>query len=132
MNGKLIELAKKAQKNAYAPYSNFKVGAAILTKSGKIFTGANVENASYGLSCCAERNAIFKAVSEGETQFSKIVVFGDTEEPISPCGACRQVMAEFGDFEVILVGKNGNIKKTTVSELLPYNFDKEHLNKWRV
>ena len=129
MENKLIELAKNAQKKAYAPYSKFKVGAALLTKSGKIYTGANVENASYGLTCCAERIAIFKAVTEGETEFLKLVVVADTEEPISPCGACRQVMAEFGNFEVILVGKNGNIKKTSVSELLPYSFGKENLNK---
>lgn len=129
MENKLIELAKNTQKKAYAPYSKFKVGAALLTKSGKIYTGANVENASYGLTCCAERIAIFKAVTEGETEFLKLVVVGDTEEPISPCGACRQVMAEFGNFEVILVGKNGNIKKTSVSELLPYSFAKENLNK---
>ncbi|OOC42240.1 cytidine deaminase [Thermosipho sp. 1074] len=129
MSNKLITLAKDAMKRAYAPYSNFKVGAALLTKTGKVFTGSNVENASYGLTCCAERIAIFKAVSEGEKEFDTLVVVGDTEDPISPCGACRQVMAEFGDFKVILVGKNGAVKETTVGELLPDYFKKEHLNK---
>ncbi|ANQ54361.1 cytidine deaminase [Thermosipho affectus] len=129
MSNKLIALAKDAMKRAYAPYSSFKVGAALLTKTGKVFTGSNVENASYGLTCCAERIAIFKAVSEGEKEFDTLVVVGDTEDPISPCGACRQVMAEFGDFKVILVGKNGAVKETTVGELLPDYFKKEHLNK---
>ncbi|MBT1247392.1 MULTISPECIES: cytidine deaminase [unclassified Thermosipho (in: thermotogales)] len=129
MSNKLIALAKDAMRRAYAPYSNFKVGAALLTKTGKVFTGSNVENASYGLTCCAERIAIFKAVSEGEKEFDTLVVVGDTEDPISPCGACRQVMAEFGDFKVILVGKNGAVKETTVGELLPDYFKKEHLNK---
>ncbi|ABR31353.1 cytidine deaminase [Thermosipho melanesiensis] len=129
MDEKLINMAISAKSNAYAPYSNFKVGAALLTKSGKIYTGSNVENASYGLTCCAERVAVFKAVSEGEKEFDTLVVVGDTEEPISPCGACRQVMAEFGNFNVILVGKDGKIKKTSVEELLPYHFKKEHLDR---
>lgn len=125
----VINEAFKAKEKAYAPYSKFKVGAALLTKSGKVYTGCNIENASYGLSCCAERVAIFKAVSEGETEFDTLVVVGDTDEPISPCGACRQVMSEFGDFEVILVSKDKKVKKTSVKELLPYSFEKENLEK---
>ncbi|MBO8140038.1 MAG: cytidine deaminase [Thermosipho sp. (in: Bacteria)] len=125
----LINEAFNAKEKAYAPYSNFKVGAALLTRSGKIYTGCNIENASYGLTCCAERVAIFKAVSEGEKEFDTLVVVGDTDEPISPCGACRQVMSEFGDYEVILVSKNRKIKKVSVKELLPYSFEKENLEK---
>lgn len=128
----VVNEAFKAKEKAYAPYSKFKVGAALLTKSGKVYTGCNIENASYGLSCCAERVAIFKAVSEGETEFDTLVVVGDTDEPISPCGACRQVMSEFGDFEVILVSKEKKVKKTSVKELLPYSFEKENLEKWRM
>lgn len=118
----LIEKAIEAMRRAYAPYSNFKVGAALLTKSGKVFTGCNVENASFGLSVCAERVAIFTAVAAGETEFEKLVVVANTSSPVSPCGACRQVMSEFGDFEVILANTNGDTMKTRVSELLPYAF----------
>ncbi|SHH20444.1 cytidine deaminase [Thermosipho atlanticus] len=125
----LIEKAFQARENAYAPYSNFKVGAALLTKSGKIYTGSNIENASYGLTCCAERVAIFKAISDGEKNFDTIVIVGGTKDPISPCGACRQVMAEFGDFNVILVSKDKKIKKMTVKDLLPYSFEKENLKE---
>lgn len=125
----LIELAKKVRENAYAPYSHFKVGALLITKSGKIFTGVNVENASYGLTICAERTAIFKAVSEGEKEFEKIIVIADTKEPVSPCGACRQVMAEFGNFKVILANTQGLWIETTVEELLPYSFEKKDLKK---
>ncbi|WP_456398487.1 cytidine deaminase [Mesoaciditoga sp.] len=119
----LIEIAKKARENAYAPYSNFKVGAALETKSGKIYTGANVENSSFGLSMCAERIAIFKAVSEGEREFKRLAVIANTKDVVSPCGACRQVMAEFGNFEVVLANTSGKIKITDVSSLLPGAFD---------
>jgi len=119
---KLIEKAIEAMHKAYAPYSNFKVGAALLTKSGRIFTGCNVENASFGLSICAERVAIFSAVSAGELQFEKLVVVANTDSPVSPCGACRQVMSEFGDFEVLLVNTRGELVRTRVSELLPRAF----------
>lgn len=114
---------------AYVPYSHFPVGAAILTRSGKVYTGCNIENASYGLSNCAERTAIFKAVSEGELEFDKIIVTGDTEGPISPCGACRQVLAEFcaPDMPVILTNKAGDTLETTISELLPGAFNQEHM-----
>ncbi|QTA38021.1 cytidine deaminase [Thermosipho ferrireducens] len=129
MLNKLIQMAIEAQKNAYAPYSNFKVGAVLLARSGKVYTGSNIENASYGLSCCAERIAIFKAVSEGEKEFDTLVIVGNTDEPISPCGACRQVMAEFGDFKVVMANNTGKVKETRVKELLPYAFEKEHLGK---
>jgi cytidine deaminase len=119
---KLIEKAIEAMNKAYAPYSSFKVGAALLTKSGRIFTGCNVENASFGLSICAERVAIFSAVSAGELQFEKLVVVANTDSPVSPCGACRQVMSEFGDFEVLLVNTRGEVVRTRVSELLPRAF----------
>lgn len=120
---KLIEIALKAKEKAYAPYSKLKVGAALLTKSGKVYTGCNIENSSYGLSICAERVAIFKAISEGETEFEKIVVVAETDEIIRPCGSCRQVMSEFGDFEVIMVSGKGEISESSVRKLLPYNFN---------
>ncbi|KAF2962111.1 cytidine deaminase [Fervidobacterium sp. 2310opik-2] len=125
----LIEIAKEVREQAYAPYSNFKVGAVLVTKNGKVFTGVNVENASYGLTNCAERTAIFKAVSEGERDFDTLVVIANTDKPVAPCGACRQVMAEFGNFKVILANTKGDWIETTVQELLPYGFDKSDLEK---
>jgi cytidine deaminase len=123
----LIERAMQVRSNAYAPYSNYAVGAALLTRSGKNFDGVNVENASYPLSMCAERNSIFKAVSEGERDFAVIVVA--TENGGSPCGACRQVMAEFGvETRVITVDAEGNVVlDTTVEDLLPAAFQPEDL-----
>lgn len=119
----LIEIAKNASKNAYAPYSGFKVGAALLTKEGKIFSGCNVENASYGLTMCAERVAIFKAVSEGYHNFKKMVIFVDSDILFTPCGACRQVIAEFSqDIEITIVSKNKTLT-TNIRELLPYTFE---------
>lgn len=120
----LISAAKEAYRYAYAPYSMFAVGAAILTDEGKIVTGCNVENASYGLSMCAERTAIFKAVSRGIQTFRAIAAVADTAEPISPCGACRQVMAEFcpPDLPVYLSNLTGKTLIMTVRELLPYAF----------
>ncbi|CAO1612016.1 cytidine deaminase [Brochothrix thermosphacta] len=120
----LIEEAKAARERAYVPYSKFKVGAALMTKEGKVYGGCNIENASYGLTNCAERTAIFKAVFEGERTFEKMVIVGETDGPISPCGACRQVIAEFcePDMPVILTNLNGNTQETTVSELLPGAF----------
>ncbi|HBJ80705.1 MULTISPECIES: cytidine deaminase [Pseudothermotoga] len=120
-NDELIELAIDAMKRAYVPYSNFRVGAVVVSKSGKIFTGCNVENASYGLSICAERVAIFSTIASGE-EIEKLVVVADTPQPVSPCGACRQVMSEFGDFEVVLANTNGDIITTKVSDLLPHAF----------
>ncbi|MGO3732188.1 MAG: cytidine deaminase [Vagococcus sp.] len=119
-----IEHAKKAYQKAYVPYSEFPVGAALVTKTGKIYEGCNIENASFGLTNCAERTAIFKAVSEGDKEFKHLVVMGRTKAPISPCGACRQVLVEFcePDMPVTLCNLNGDTKETTIQELLPYSF----------
>lgn len=127
---KLIALAKTASSMAYIPYSNFCVGAALVTEDDEVFLGCNIENASYGLSNCAERTAIFKAVSDGKRRFKKLVVIGDTKEPISPCGACRQVICEFcsKDMPVILANFNGDILETTVGELLPFAFSPNDLD----
>ncbi len=123
----LIERAMDVRSNAYAPYSKYAVGAALLTRSGKTFDGVNVENASYPLSMCAERNAIFKAVSRGEREFDVIVVA--TDNGGSPCGACRQVMAEFGlDTRVLTVDADGEVVlDTTVEALLPEAFQPHDL-----
>jgi cytidine deaminase len=120
---KLIASARAVQKNAHAPYSKFKVGAALLTKSGKVFTGVNVENASYGLTNCAERVAVGKAVSEGHRKFQAIAVVAPSSD-LSPCGACRQVMAEFGDCVVICADsrKTRRVRIHLLSELLPHAF----------
>lgn len=125
----LVKLAIEARKNAYVPYSKFQVGAAILTSNGKVYTGCNIENASYGLTNCAERTAIFKAVSEGEHKIDVIAIAGDTEGPISPCGACRQVISEFsdGNTKVILTNLNGDTEETTISKLLPGAFTPKDL-----
>ena len=123
MRQKLLLKAKEAMNNAYAPYSLFRVGASLLTKDGKIFTGCNVENASYSMTICAERVAIFKAVSEGYTEFEALLLVSSSGEFTPPCGACRQVMAEFGNFLVIMAYKNGNFKENKVSELLPISFE---------
>ena len=122
MDKELLEAALVARERAYAPYSKFLVGAAVRAESGKIYTGCNVENASYGLTVCAERNALFSAVGAGERKFTALCVMGDTEEPISPCGACRQVMAEFKVPCIILVNLQGDVKEYTLEELLPYGF----------
>ena len=118
------ESLKRLLKNSYSPYSGFRVAAICLMKDGKSFGGVNIENASYGLTNCAERTAFFKAVSEGERQFQHLVIAGHTPEPISPCGACRQVMAEFfePDLPVTLVAKDKSTVVMTVKELLPYSF----------
>ncbi|HEM4767662.1 TPA: cytidine deaminase [Streptococcus suis] len=120
----LIELAVKNSQKAYVPYSKFPVSAVLVAKTGEIFTGVNIENASFGLTNCAERTAIFKAISEGVKDFSEIIIYGETEKPISPCGACRQVMAEFfdKDLKVTLVAKDQSTVEMTVGELLPYSF----------
>ncbi|MBE7147529.1 cytidine deaminase [Bacillus mycoides] len=121
---KYIEEANKMLSKAYIPYSKFPVGAALVTKEGKIYTGCNIENASYGLCNCAERTAIFKAVSEGERDFSYLVITGETDGPISPCGACRQVIAEFCNpkMPVLLTNVKGDEKEVTVEQLLPGAF----------
>ncbi len=124
----LIAQAIEARKRAYAPYSRYKVGAALLGKSGKVYMGCNVENASYSHTVCAERTAILKAVSEGELEFEAIAVV--TRNGGSPCGACRQVMVEFAPELTIYIGdKNGEYRSTTMSELLPDSFTPKHLEK---
>lgn len=125
---KLIEAAKRARENAFAPYSNFKVGASVLTKSDEIFTGCNVESATYGLTVCAERVAIWKAVSEGEKDFSHIVIVADTKILTPPCGACRQIIWEFcGDIPVTLANLQGDTETFQMTELLPRAFDTKFL-----
>jgi cytidine deaminase len=120
----LVRQAKQARARAVAPFSGFKVGAALETTRGKIFSGCNIENASYGLTLCAERVAVFKAVSEGEKKFSRIVVVADTARLTPPCGPCRQILWEFcGDIEVVLANLRGKSRTVQLSELLPYPFD---------
>src|SRR5699024_4388792 len=116
--------------NAHVPYSNFRVGAALESQSGVVYTGCNIENAAYTPSCCAERVAIFKAVSSGEKKFSRIAIIGDTETPIAPCGVCRQVMIEFFDntTTIYLTNLKGDVKETNINELLPYAFGPEALD----
>jgi len=123
----LIDLANTARQRAYVPYSNYPVGAALRAKTGRIFTGVNVENAAYPQTMCAERVAVFKAVSEGEKEFEVISVV--TDNGGSPCGGCRQVLAEFGlDTIVLMADRNGKLlKETTVKELLPQAFTPDHL-----
>lgn len=131
----LIELAKEARINAYAPYSGFMVGAALLTRDGKVYTGCNVENASYGVTSCAERTAFFKAISEGERSFSAIAIVGGKKDSpddgvCAPCGVCRQVMREFtdaGEFKIIMCDGEGGIITKTLEELLPLSFGPESL-----
>lgn len=128
---KLYDSALAVFKNSYSPYSKFKVGASILLKNGEIINGTNIENASYGLTNCAERSALFAAYSKGyrKEDIDKMMVIGDVESPISPCGACRQVMSELMDSEseVVLTNLKKDIKVMKVKELLPYSFDKEVL-----
>jgi cytidine deaminase len=124
----LIEAAKQARENAHAPYSNFRVGAALRSTSGRIFGGCNVENATYGLTMCAERVAIFKAVSEGERGFSALAVITDTEVLTPPCGACRQLIWEFcGDIPVSLANLKGKVEVSQMKELFPRPFDDSNL-----
>ena len=121
----LIEKAKRARLKAYAPYSKFKVGAALLTKRGKVYTGANVENATYGLTVCAERIAVFKAANRGDKDFVKIAVVADKNPPVTPCGACRQVLSEFTkDLKIICANLQGKVKTYTLRGLLPQAFEK--------
>ena len=125
---RLVRAARAARRRAHAPYSRFRVGAAVLTGSGKIITGCNVENATYGLTVCAERVAVFKAISEGHRRFARIAVVADTDAPTPPCGACRQILWEFGgDLEVILASLT-EIKATLrMKDLLPLPFDRRLL-----
>ncbi|HUN62737.1 MAG TPA: cytidine deaminase [Candidatus Sulfotelmatobacter sp.] len=124
----LATAAQQARQNAHAPFSNFKVGAALRTASGKIYGGCNVENATYGLTVCAERVAIFKAISEGERQFDAIAVATDTDSLTPPCGACRQLIWEFcGDVPVIMTNLKGKVETIRMRELFPKPFDSSNL-----
>lgn len=125
-DSELVALATAARERAYTPYSHYAVGAALLTSSGRVYTGCNVENASYGLTICAERTAAVKAVSEGDRQFVAIAVV--TENGGTPCGACRQVLAEFGlQMRVLVADKDGHYRAYLLSELLPDSFDSSKL-----
>jgi cytidine deaminase len=124
----LIEAAKKARENAHAPYSHFKVGAAIEDSQGRIHTGCNVENATYGLTICAERVAVVKAISEGARGFRRVAVVADTEALTPPCGACRQILWEFcGDAELILANLDGKSEKLRITDIFPRAFDASFL-----
>jgi cytidine deaminase len=125
---KLIEAALAARENAHAPFSKFKVGAAIEDQGGRIFTGCNVENATYGLTVCAERVAVFKAISEGARKFTRIAVAADTDVLTPPCGACRQILWEFcGDVELTLVNLAGKAETLRLRDLFPRPFDASFL-----
>jgi cytidine deaminase len=126
----LISAASRARENAHAPYSQFRVGAALRANSGRIFTGCNIENSSFGLTVCAERVAVFKALSEGERRFDAIAVVADTERLTPPCGACRQILWEFcRDAEVVLANLSGQITMRRVPDLLPDAFDASFIEK---
>ena len=126
----LIGAARKARRNAVAPFSRFKVGAALETADGTIVTGCNVENATYGLTMCAERVAVFKALSEGHRTFTRMAIVADTREPTPPCGACRQILWEFGgDLEIILANARRETARFRLSELLPHPFDARFLSE---
>ncbi len=136
MNKKdFFNLAKEAMKNSYAPYSNYNVGAVLLCKNGNIYNGCNIENASYSLTNCAERTALFSAIANGEKDFSAICIVGGKNGIIAdyamPCGACRQALFEFcdADFKVYIGISEDNIKEFTLSELLPFSFDKSKLGE---
>ena len=124
----LIEAATRVRENAHAPYSHFRVGAAVEDESGRVFTGCNVENATYGLTLCAERVAIFKGVSEGSKRFRRIAVVADTDRLTPPCGACRQILWEFcGDAELTMANLRGQTETLRLSALLPRAFDASFL-----
>jgi cytidine deaminase len=125
----LVEKAKEIRLRAYTPYSKFQVGAALLTASGKLYEGCNIENAAYPVTCCAERVAIFKAISDGETEFKELAVVADTKRPVPPCGSCRQVMSEFfpSDMNIHTTNLDGDVKTMTMEELLPFSFAQSDL-----
>ena len=127
----MFEKALAVKKNAYVPYSKFPLGAAVLTKDGSIYTGVNIENASFSLTNCAERSAIFTAVSEGKKQIEALLIVSSTKEPVSPCGACRQVIQEFadGDIEIVMMTTDGKGLTMTSTELLPGAFSNNDLVK---
>jgi cytidine deaminase len=125
----LINKAKNAREHSYSPYSRFKVGAALKTKNGMVFTGCNIENSSYGLSICAEREAIFKAISAGERDFDTIAIVTDSDKFTTPCGACRQVMWEFSkDMTIVVANLKGKKKEFKIKELLAHPFGKDTLD----
>jgi cytidine deaminase len=128
---KMFKKAKEAQKNAYVPYSEFPLGAAVLTEDGSIYTGVNIENASFSLTNCAERSAIFTAVSQGKRKIKALLIVSSTKNPVPPCGACRQVIQEFadGDIEVVMMTADGKGLTMTSSELLPGAFSNNDLVK---
>ena len=131
----LAKKAIEAKEHAYVPYSHFRVGAALLTADGKIYTGCNIENAAYTPTNCAERTAFFKAVSEGERDFTAIAISGDADDYLYPCGVCRQVMAEFCEpdtFRIFASKKNGEYREYTLGELFPGAFTKDDIEKARV
>ncbi|MDA2925309.1 cytidine deaminase [Acidobacteria bacterium AH-259-L09] len=124
MTEKLLRAARQARKNAYAPYSQFQVGAAVLTKDGRIFSGCNVENSTYGLTLCAERVAIFKAISEGYRQLIRVCIVAESDKFTPPCGACRQIIWEFcGDVPILMANLKGERKTVRCAELLPLPFE---------
>jgi cytidine deaminase len=128
MSSGLIDQATAARENAYAPFSRFKVGAALEDESGRVFTGCNVENATFGLTLCAERVAVFKALSEGVRSFRRIVVVADTGKLTPPCGACRQILWEFcGDLEIVLANLRGDVETLRLASLFPRAFDASFL-----
>lgn len=129
MHDPLIAAATGARENAHAPYSRFKVGAALEDREGRIHTGCNIENASYGLTLCAERVAVFKAISEGQKTFRRIAIVADTETLTPPCGACRQILWEFcGDVEIVLANPRGKTETFRLKELFPRAFDDTYLS----
>ena len=124
MTDALIEAALQARENAHAPYSHFRVGAALEDSAGRLHTGCNIENATYGLTLCAERVAVFKAVSEGVRAFRRIAIAADSDTPAPPCGACRQILWEFcGDIEILLVNPRGQTESHRLKDLFPRPFD---------
>lgn len=126
----LIDAATQAREHAHAPYSHFRVGAALRAKSGRIFTGCNIENSTFGLTLCAERIAVFKALSEGERGFNAVAVVADTDRLTPPCGACRQILWEFcRDAEVVLANLSGQIVTRRIADLLPDAFDASFIEK---
>ncbi|PKM86532.1 MAG: cytidine deaminase [Firmicutes bacterium HGW-Firmicutes-12] len=130
LNDKLIDVAREVRERAYAPYSGFKVGAAIMAEDGTIYSGCNIENASYSHSICAERVALFKAVGVGARIFQAIAIVTELDNPASPCGACRQVLAEFSpDMQVLMANTRGKVITSTVKELLPMAFSNSDLRE---
>jgi cytidine deaminase len=127
----LVQKAIEAKSKSLPTYSNFHVGAAIITEQGKIYQGANIESSSYSLTICAERTAVFTAIVEGERKFKSIAVAGDTDDYLPPCGACRQVLSDLcgRELDVILINKNGENKTLKLKDLLPYSFGEDFLKK---